>query len=353
MAPLSDQELDQQMRRFETYMVMRKGESRQTAYMRLGLVRRFLKAWGTLTPAKAQLQEAVDAIGMARTDREYEELTRRYGCERPRRPEKGYHAGSIKNLCLAFNIYGDFLSVNCPICRLRDPKMKAGSKRPPCSVQTCLYVERPHVPDNEAPDDDKVLEPHEIEAFFRVLPNLRDRAMFTLLFTSAVRCAELTNIKVSDVNFQRKTVFVRDGKGAKSEEATLNDSCLRVVSSYLKEYPRGPGDYLFSAPDGKRLSTARIRNLAARYGRRAGIARRVTPHKFRHSCATVLQDSGFPLTYIQKHLRHSRLQTTLKYARRTTRAQVDLFERTMPDLTGPREARTRTGSTRIGLAPLE
>jgi integrase len=325
--------LDERMRAFETHMVMRRGKSRRTAYMRAGLVRRFLNAWDTLQPTKAQVQEAVDAIGMARSEQEYAQLAERYGSEKPRRAEKGYHPGYVKNICVAFNTYGDFTGVNCPPCRLRPSNSKEGTKRAPCAVEGCLYVERPHVPDNEAPDEDKVLEPHEIEAFFRVIPNLRDRAIFTVLFTSGVRCEELVNIKVGDVHFQRKIVFVRDGKGAKSGEATLNDACLRVVAAYLEQLGHhGPGDYLFHAPDGKRLSTARVRTLAERYGKRAGIPKRVSPHMFRHSCATVLQDNGFPLTYIQKHLRHSRLRTTLKYARRTTKAQVDLFERTMPNL---------------------
>jgi integrase len=329
---VTEEQLDERMRAFETYMVMRQGEGRRTAYMRSTLVRRFASAWDTLTPTKTQVQEAVDAIGMARSETEYEALAQRYDCKRPRRPEKGYHPGYVNNICIALNTYGDFLKVNCPPCQLRASNSMEGTKRPLCTVEMCLYVERPHLPDSEAPDEDKVLEPHEIEAFFRVLANLRDRTIFTVLFTSAVRCEELTNIKLGDVSFQRKIVFVRDGKGAKSGEATLNDACLRVVAAYLESQPRRPGDYLFSRPDGGRLSTTRIRTLAERYGRRAGIAKRVTPHMFRHSCATVLQDSGYPITYIQKHLRHSRLRTTLKYAKRTTKAQVDLFEKTMPNL---------------------
>ncbi|MEA3062965.1 MAG: hypothetical protein QOJ94_2746, partial [Sphingomonadales bacterium] len=147
-------------------------------------------------------------------------------------------------------------------------------------------------------------------AFDRSLP-LADRAFpaaVLILVSLGLRVAELVALRPGDFSPDNGALRVR-GKGRRERCVFVVDSRLRSVSGSLAA--RG-GEGLFS-PGGEWTTQAvrrRLRTLAAE----AGIARRVTPHMLRHTCATLLLEDGVDLRVLQRLLGHENIATTALYA---------------------------------------
>jgi len=151
---------------------------------------------------------------------------------------------------------------------------------------------------------------------------IRDRALVELIYSTGLRCAEVSALDLTDVDLTECTVFVRCGKGSKQRIVPIGESAADTLRRYLTyarpllKNPRIPALFLPSTFRGKlggRLRTQAIRVVVATAGRKAGIARRVTTHTLRHSFATHLLRAGADLRHVQELLGHSRIDTTECY----------------------------------------
>lgn len=177
----------------------------------------------------------------------------------------------------------------------------------------------------------RFLTEQEVQSLLFVVDSIRDRALFYLLAYSGLRVAELCNLKRDDVSFEQKTIIVHLGKGEKSREIPIAQGALDPLSAYLRAGLRNEASpWLFHAPDGDRLSTQRVRVLARRYAVKARIQKPVSPHMFRHALATNLLSKGCPLPFVQRQLRHSRIETTMRYLHLSDKAQRENYERFLP-----------------------
>ena len=141
----------------------------------------------------------------------------------------------------------------------------------------------------------------------------RDGLVIRLLFESAVRVAELSRLEISDVDLAERTVRVRGGKGNKDRLALIGENLAQLLRVHLGERIRGP---LFSSSRGTRLSVRRIQSVVRDAARRAGIDhKRISPHTFRHTWATLARNAGLPLDTVQSLLGHANPRTTEIYAR--------------------------------------
>jgi site-specific recombinase XerD len=141
---------------------------------------------------------------------------------------------------------------------------------------------------------------------------LLDRAAFYLLWQGGLRLGEVEELKLEDLDLGRRKLMVRQGKGAKDRTVYLTDSVVKVLRAYLAERGLGTTSHVFlyrNRPLCKDLIRSRIKAA----GRRAGVA--VYPHRLRHTCATQLLNAGCRITSIQKFLGHTRLNSTMVYAR--------------------------------------
>jgi integrase/recombinase XerD len=144
---------------------------------------------------------------------------------------------------------------------------------------------------------------------------VRDRAIILLLFSSAMRIGELTELDIKDIDLELGTVHV---KGRGTRERVLVISCERTIEA-LRSYQKIRTEFTFDIQAlflnrfGGRLSIFAVENIFERVRKAAGIRRRVTPHALRHTMATMLLNSGVELKKIQGILGHSSMVTTQAY----------------------------------------
>ena len=144
--------------------------------------------------------------------------------------------------------------------------------------------------------------------------DLRDRALFDLLYSTGLRVGEAVGLDARDFDRERREVRVL-GKGGKERVVPVPEKACGSLDAYL-EVRRRPGilaEPLFLNARGGRLSDRGVRKILNRRLLELGIARRATPHTLRHSYATHLLDADVDLRTIQELLGHERLTTTQRY----------------------------------------
>jgi integrase/recombinase XerD len=142
----------------------------------------------------------------------------------------------------------------------------------------------------------------------------REHAIIELLLDSGIRLGELVNLNVNDVDTQTGVVKVF-GKGSKEGRVFISDSTRAAVGLYWMDSrpkPRGE-DKLFLTYDGYPLTKGRVQKILERIGKKAGITTRLSPHKLRHSYATLSLKYGANLEYVRRTLRHTDIKTTEVY----------------------------------------
>lgn len=146
---------------------------------------------------------------------------------------------------------------------------------------------------------------------------LRDRAMIEVLYATGLRVSELCRIHTTDIESTLGVVRVT-GKGNKQRILPVGGAALQAVDAYLRD-SRGvllkgrSSPYLFVTRRGGCLSRKSFWKLLGAYGRKAGIARQLTPHVIRHSFATHLLEGGADLRSVQTMLGHADISTTQIY----------------------------------------
>lgn len=146
---------------------------------------------------------------------------------------------------------------------------------------------------------------------------LRDKAMLELLYATGMRVSELVHVGASDFDMELGIVRCL-GKGSKERLIPVGKSALHAVETYLRAGravlagKRNP-TWLFLNRRGTLLSRVGFWKILASYGRRAGLATKLTPHLVRHSFATHLLERGADLRSIQLMLGHSDISTTQIY----------------------------------------
>lgn len=146
---------------------------------------------------------------------------------------------------------------------------------------------------------------------------LRDKAMIELLYSTGLRASELVGLRVGDLHMEMGCLRCL-GKGNKERLVPVGRPALAAVQEYLRtsrpELLHGKSSpYLFLNLRGGRLGRIGFWQNLARYGRRAGLRIRISPHKLRHSFATHLLERGADLRSVQMMLGHADISTTQIY----------------------------------------
>ena len=140
----------------------------------------------------------------------------------------------------------------------------------------------------------------------------RDTAILELLYAGALRVSELAGARLSDLNLIDRYILVR-GKGDKERIAPFGLRAATALGTWLAMRPLLTKDspWLFVGRWGRQLTRQRLWQMVR--GRSQGVGRNVSPHMFRHSCATHMIENGADLRTVQTILGHADISTTQIY----------------------------------------
>jgi integrase/recombinase XerD len=160
----------------------------------------------------------------------------------------------------------------------------------------------------------------------------RDAAMLETLYATGLRVSELVKLRLRDVNFDAGYLMTL-GKGRKERLVPVGEAALDSVRGYVENARVAFAgarsvDTLFLTHHGRAMTRQGFWKLLGRYARAAGIRKRISPHKLRHSFATHLVERGADLRAVQAMLGHADIGTTEIYthlSRGHLRAVYDRF----------------------------
>ena len=136
--------------------------------------------------------------------------------------------------------------------------------------------------------------------------------MMLIIYSAGLRIGEAVRLKLEDIDFERKLIHIKEGKGKKERYTILS----QVVIDSLTEYVRlmRPDEWLFpGAKPGTHITERSVQKIMDKAVEKAKISKKVTVHTLRHSFATHLLEGGTDLRYIQALLGHASSKTTEIY----------------------------------------
>lgn len=147
---------------------------------------------------------------------------------------------------------------------------------------------------------------------------IRDRAILETLYSTGIRRAEVADLYLHDIDYDRGTLMVRQGKGKKDRLLPIGDRALAWIAKYRDEvrpsYALANDEgILFILHNGEQMGLSWITRLVSVYIERADIGKRGSCHLFRHTMATLMLENGADIRFIQAMLGHVRLDATMIY----------------------------------------
>lgn len=152
----------------------------------------------------------------------------------------------------------------------------------------------------------------EIDRMRASCKSIKNRAMVEMLLSTGLRCEELINLKVSDVDLQHKTVMVRSGKGGKDRVTFMSDIAVEYLRKYLNSRKHDSEYVINNRRSDAPISTDAVRRALKKIGNASNIDD-VHPHRFRRTFATELYRRGMDIYSIGKLMGHSNIATTKRY----------------------------------------
>lgn len=145
----------------------------------------------------------------------------------------------------------------------------------------------------------------------------RDYTIILTFLDTGIRCSELANLKLEDVNLESRLIKIW-GKGNKERLVPIGAKVQKAVWKYLARYRPEPAipryDYVFLTQHGHPLTKDRLEAIVERYGKKARITGvRVSPHTFRHTMAVTFLRNGGDVFSLQRILGHSQLEVLRGY----------------------------------------
>jgi site-specific recombinase XerD len=157
-----------------------------------------------------------------------------------------------------------------------------------------------------------ILNTKELKELFATPTLLKHRIVLTLVYSAGLRGQEVINLKISDVDFERKTIHIRQSKFKKDRIVPLSEYMAAGLKKYLQA--ENPHIWLFNGkePDG-RYSVKGISWVMRESIKKTSISKEVSLHSLRHSYATHLLEQGINIVTLKELLGHASIITTMIY----------------------------------------
>lgn len=140
----------------------------------------------------------------------------------------------------------------------------------------------------------------------------RHRLLLATTYAAGLRVSELVALKISDIDIDRMTIRVEQGKGGKDRYVPLSERLLKDLRRYWQTHP--PARWLFPNRQGTRPTDITVAQKVYMLAKaRTGIRKRGGIHALRHAFATHLLEAGTDLHTVQRLLGHAHLSTTMRY----------------------------------------
>lgn len=163
----------------------------------------------------------------------------------------------------------------------------------------------------------KALTAIELEQLREACGSLRERAIVEVMYSTGCRLSEISNMKRKAINWSNSSLKVI-GKGDKERVVYINPKARYHLERYLEECEESENEceYLFSTERRpcRQLQNKSIQDIISKIASRTTIDKKVTPHVFRHTMATLAMENGIELGDLQQLLGHESANTTLRYA---------------------------------------
>lgn len=168
----------------------------------------------------------------------------------------------------------------------------------------------------------EILDEQEVKKFLDSIPSssyleLRDKAMFELLYACGIRVSEIVDLKLSDIDFDEGLIrFI--GKGNKERITPIGDTAKDCLEKYIRaarynlERER-KSENVFLNRNGQKLTRQGFWKILKKYAGKVNLNKNLYPHLFRHSYATHMLERGADLRIVQELLGHSSISTTEIY----------------------------------------
>jgi len=157
-----------------------------------------------------------------------------------------------------------------------------------------------------------ILNRSELRELFKVPKLLKHRIILTLVYSAGLRSQEVIRLKISDIDFERKTIHIRQSKYKKDRVVPLSDYMAKGLCQYLSvEHPQL---WLFNGkePEGC-YSSKGLSWIFSEALKKTSIQKDVSLHSLRHSYATHLLEEGLNIVTIKELLGHAQIATTMIY----------------------------------------
>jgi integrase/recombinase XerD len=164
---------------------------------------------------------------------------------------------------------------------------------------------------------------------------LRDRAILEMLYSTGIRRMEVINLKLYDLDLDRGTFLIRQGKGKKDRFVPIGDRAVAWLQKYIREARpqlaiEPDTGTLFLAHNGEEINRDMLTMAVRSYVLKAKVGKAGACHLFRHTMATLMLEGGADIRFIQEMLGHARLDTTQIYTQVSIRLLKQIHSATHP-----------------------
>lgn len=164
---------------------------------------------------------------------------------------------------------------------------------------------------------------------------IRDRALLEVLYSTGMRRMELIGLNLYDLDVERGTLMIRQGKGKKDRMVPIGERAIVWSEKYLYEVRptlaiEPDEGVLFLTNEGEPFTPNRLTQLVRNYVNAAEISKKGACHLFRHTMATLMLENGADIRFIQQMLGHADLSTTQIYTQVSIRQLKEIHTATHP-----------------------
>jgi site-specific recombinase XerD len=157
-----------------------------------------------------------------------------------------------------------------------------------------------------------ILNRSELKQLFKVPQLLKQRIVLALIYSAGLRGQEVINLKISDIDFERMTIHIRQSKYKKDRIVPLSPYMAKGLKKYLKA--ENPYTWLFNGKHpGSQYSIRGLSWVMRENLKKTSITKKVNLHTLRHTYATHLLEEGLNIVTLKELLGHAEITTTMIY----------------------------------------